>query len=211
MARAEFLCGYTQHCAPDCACCDFEACDCHSVCPSDCACSHDWQWSRHVVQCARANRSTTHSLLPATVTELNYEENYLDEFKPLVLIGKSSLLKLNLARNNLRELTNDTFCAAVNLREINLSQNPPLVTVISSLNEIFGCLKHLQTIVLSRDQFESDEDVSDGWFIDADHRDTAIIRVRRIAMQSPAGQSTYQRAGPGEDHLCSSRLLSHLC
>ena len=124
------------------------------------------------------------------MTELNYEENYLDQFKPFVLIGKTSLLKLNLARNNLRDLNNDTFCAAVNLREINLSQNPPLITLISSLNEIFGCLKYLQTIVLSRDQFESEEDVSDGWFIDSDHRDTAIIRVRRIAMQSPAGLSS---------------------
>ncbi|CAF1510238.1 unnamed protein product [Rotaria magnacalcarata] len=175
----ELLCAYSRHCASDCSCCDFEACDCHSVCPSDCSCSHDAQWSRHIVKCPQANLSNIHILLPQTITELDYEENNIEHIKPFVFVGKTSLKKLNLAKNNLQNLTNDMFCAASNLRELNLSQNPDLIKVFQNMNDLFGCLKYLQHIILSKDQINNKEPISNEWMIFSNSNDN-LVRLTRV-------------------------------
>jgi hypothetical protein len=91
-----------------------------------------------------------------------------------------SLIKLNLAKNNLRHLTNETFCAAVNLRELNLSQNPHLITISPIINELFGCLKHLQTIIISKEQIDKDGQISEGWMILPDHNNNdQTVRLTR--------------------------------
>ncbi len=183
--RNDFLCPYSSHCASDCSCCDFEACDCHAICPSDCSCSHNAQWSRHIVKCSRANLSTIHILLPQTVTELDYEENNIEQIRPFVFVGKTSLIKLNLAKTNLKYVTNDTFCAASNLRELNLSQNPDLIIILPIINQLFGCLKHLQYIILSKDQINKEEQISDGWMILSNSNDN-LVRLTRV-IQKPSG------------------------
>jgi len=183
ISRNDFLCPYSRHCASDCSCCDFEACDCHSVCPSDCSCSHDVQWSRHIVKCPQANLSNIHLLLPQTVTELDYEENNIEQIKPFVFVGKTSLIKLNLAKTNLKHLNNDTFCAASNLRELNLSQNPDLIIILPIINELFGCLKHLQNIILSKDQINKEEQISDGWMILSNSNDN-VVRLTRVIQKT---------------------------
>jgi len=176
----DLLCPYSRHCASDCTCCDFEACDCHSICPSECLCSHDALWSHHIVKCRKRNLLNIHFLLPETVTELNYEENNIEQLKPFVFVGKTLLIKLNLAKNNLRILTNETFCPALNLREINLSYNPNLMTILPNLNELFGCLKNLQYIILSKEQINEEEQISSGWTIDSNKK---LIRLIRITQQ----------------------------
>ncbi len=181
--RNDFLCSYSSHCASDCSCCDFEACDCHSVCPSDCSCSHNAHWSRHVIKCSRANLSNIHILLPQMVTELDYEENDIEQIKPFVFVGKTSLIKLNLAKNNLKHLTNDTFCAASNLRELNLSENPNLMKILPTINELFGCLKHLQYITLSKDQINKEEQISNGWMVLSNSNDN-VVRLTRVIQKS---------------------------
>jgi hypothetical protein len=183
ISRNDFLCPYSSHCASDCSCCDFEACDCHSICPSECSCSHDAQWSRHIVKCPRVNLSNIHILLPQTVTELDYEENDIQEIKPYVFIGKTSLIKLNLAKNNLKYLTNETFCGASNLRELNLSQNPDLITILPHINELFQCLKHLQHIILSKNQINKEQQISNGWMVLSNSNDN-VVRLTRIAQKS---------------------------
>ncbi len=183
LSRNDFLCSYSRHCASDCSCCDFEACDCHSVCPSDCSCSHDAQWSRHIVKCPQANLSNIHFLLPQTITELDYEENDISEIKPFAFVGKTSLTKLNLAKNHLKYLTNETFCAATNLREIDLSQNPDLITILPIIDELFRCLKHLQYITLSKDQINENEQISNGWMIISNSNDS-VVRLTRIVQKS---------------------------
>ena len=175
-----FLCSYSRHCASDCSCCDFEACDCHAVCPSDCSCSHDVQWSNHIVQCSQTNLTDIHLLLPQTVTELNYESNSLEELKPFVFVGKTSLQKLNLAKNKLKHLTNETFCAATNLKEINLSQNQDLINIQSRLNQLFSCLKHLQWVILSKNQINNQLEISDGWQIETNENDDTLVRLKRV-------------------------------
>jgi Leucine-rich repeat (LRR) protein len=183
LSRNDFLCSYSRHCASDCSCCDFEACDCHSVCPSDCSCSHDAQWSRHIVKCPQANLSNIHFLLPQTITELDYEENDISEIKPFAFVGKTSLTKLNLAKNHLKYLTNETFCAATNLREIDLSQNPDLITILPIIDELFRCLKHLQYITLSKDQINENEQISNEWMILSNSNDS-VVRLTRIVQKS---------------------------
>ncbi|CAF0886432.1 unnamed protein product [Adineta steineri] len=189
MSRNDLLCPYSRHCASDCSCCDFEACDCHFVCPSDCSCSHDAQWSRHIVKCPRTNLSDIHILLPQTITELDYEENDIEHIQPYVFIGKTSLIKLNLAKNNLQQLTNDTFCAASNLHELNLSYNPNLITIFPSINNLFQCLKHLQTIILSNDQITKEQPISDGWMILSNNNDSTV-HLTKILQKSSAILST---------------------
>jgi Leucine-rich repeat (LRR) protein len=180
--RNDLLCSYSRHCESGCSCCDFEACDCHSICPSDCSCSHDAQWSRHIVKCPRANLTNIHVLLPQGVTELDYDENNIEQIKPFVFVGKTSLIKLNLSKNNLKHLTNETFCAASHLREINLSQNPDFTTVLPNLNELFGCLKHLQSIILSNDQINNAK-ISNGWMVLSNSNDN-FFRVTRIEQKA---------------------------
>ncbi len=187
MSQGNFLCSYTRHCTSDCTCCDFEACDCHSICPSDCLCSHNTFWSYHLVKCRERNFFDIHHLLPETVTELNYEGNHIEELKSFVFMGKTLLTKLNLAKNNLRDLTNETFCPALNLREINLSYNPNLMSIVPNVNDLFGCLKYLQYIILSKEQINEDEQISSGWTIDYNDE---LIRLIRIAPQSSSSIKT---------------------
>ena len=179
ISRNNFLCSYSRHCASDCSCCDFEACDCHFICPSECSCSHDIQWSRHIVKCPRANLSNIQLALPQTITELDYEENYLEQIKPFAFLGKTSLQKLNLAKNNLDDLTNKTFCDASDLREINLSDNPKLITILPNLDEIFGCLKHLNYIILSKNQLDQNVQISNGWMVVSSNNDS-LVRLTRV-------------------------------
>ncbi|UJR37110.1 hypothetical protein I4U23_029814 [Adineta vaga] len=189
ISRNDLLCSYSRHCASDCSCCDFEACDCHFVCPSDCSCSHDAQWSRHLVKCPRTNLSDIHILLPQTTTELDYEGNNIEQIKPYVFIGKTSLIKLSLAKNHLRQLTNETFCSASNLRELNLSYNQDLITILPFIDELFQCLKHLQYIILSKDQINKEQQISNGWMI-MSNNDEDIVRLTRIQKQSTVITST---------------------
>jgi len=117
------------------------------------------------------------------VTELDYEENNLEQIKPFVFVGKTSLIKLNLANNHLKHLTNDTFCAASNLRELNLSQNADLMTILPIINDLFGCLKHLQHIILSKDQINKDEQISHGWMVLSNSNDN-LVRLTRVVQKS---------------------------
>ena len=191
ISRNDFLCSYSRHCASDCSCCDFEACDCHFVCPSECSCAHDIHWSRHLVQCPNANLSNIHLLLPQTITQLDYQDNQIEQIKPFVFVGKTSLTKLNLARNRLRQLANDTFCAASNLREINLSDNPDLMNIPSIIEDSFRCLKYLQNIIFSKDQMKKEQQISQEWMILSNSNDE-IVRLTR-AEPKPSGLITQKR------------------
>ncbi|CAF1345664.1 unnamed protein product [Adineta ricciae] len=179
---SDFQCYYTRHCAPDCSCCDFEACDCHSVCPSECLCSHDTLWSHHVVKCRQKDLLQVHSLLPETITELSYEENHIEHIKPFVFVGKTFLTKVNFAKNHIRNLTNETFCAATNLEEINLSYNSNLMQILPNLNELFACLKHLQYVILSNEQVNDGETISFGWKIE--QSDDLIYAIRTTELST---------------------------
>jgi len=186
----DFLCSYSRHCASDCSCCDFEACDCHSVCPSECLCSHNTLWSHHIVKCHQVNLSHIHILLPETITELNYQGNHIEQIKPFVFVGKTLLTKINLANNNLQHIPNDTFCAALNLREINLSHNRNLMTILSNINELFACLKHLQTIILSNEQINQEQQISPGWTMDSNND---LIYLTRVTEQTSSGLFKYSK------------------
>ncbi|CAF2937286.1 unnamed protein product [Rotaria sp. Silwood2] len=179
MSQDNFLCSYSQYCASDCSCCDFEACDCHSVCPSECLCLHDSSWLNHIVQCQQRNLFDIHIHLPETVTELNYEENNIEQLQPFVFVGKNLLIKLNLAKNNIKNLTNDIFCGASNLHEINLSYNRNLMIKLSNINELFSCLKYLEYIILSKEQIYKDEQINIGWMIKSNNNLIRLIRIKQ--------------------------------
>lgn len=184
MSHNDFHCTYSQHCTSDCSCCDFEACDCHFICPRECLCFHDTLWSNHIIQCQQKNLTDLHNHLPETVTELNYEDNHIEDLKSFMFIGKNSLIKLNLAKNDINNITKETFCTAPNLYEINLSHNRNLMGVASNMNGLFSCLQYLRYVILSREQIYDDEDISDGWIIDSNDD---LVRLKRIQEQLSSG------------------------
>lgn len=175
----EFLCSYDRHCTNDCTCCDFEACDCHSVCPDDCHCSHDVQWRRHVVQCPQANLSSVHLLLPQTITELDYSDNQIEQIQSNSFIGKTFLKKLDFTRNNLQYIDNQTFCAATNLQEIIFIGNPSLHLTFDDLNRWSACLSKLQSIIIEKSQFNQPSLTDDGWKIGRYNNTDHILRLTR--------------------------------
>ncbi|CAF1227587.1 unnamed protein product [Rotaria sp. Silwood1] len=178
ISQNNFLCSYSQYCSLDCSCCDFEACDCHSICPSECLCLHNSLWSNHIVQCQQKKLSNIHIHLPETITELNYEENNIEQLQSFIFIGKNLLTKLNLAKNNIKNLTNDIFCGASNLYEINLSYNKNLIIKLSNINILFSCLKYLQYIILSKEQINKDEEIINiGWIIESNNDIIRLIRI----------------------------------
>lgn len=184
ISRDDLLCNYSRHCTSDCTCCEFEACDCHAVCPDDCHCSHDVQWTRHLVQCPDVNRTEMHLLLPQTITELNYQGNQIEEIKPYSLIGKTALKKLHLMKNNLTRISNETFCAAMNLEELDLSENPSLRIAMSNLNDFFGCLKKLKHLILSREQLMDFHSISPGWMFLSNPISDRRIRLTHASEQA---------------------------
>ena len=146
-----------------------------------------------------------HILLPESMTELNYESNHLHTINPLVFLGKIHLQKLNLARNNLQNFTNETFCSAKNLHEINFSTNPQLMNILSNLNQLFACLKSLQYVYLSREQMQ--EEISEQWLIDDENGEH--IRLKRITttMISIIHQEFYTTTSFIEHHQAFILLL----
>ncbi|CAF3799622.1 unnamed protein product [Rotaria sordida] len=190
ISQDNFLCPYSQYCASDCSCCDFEACDCHSVCPSECLCLHDSLWSNHIVQCQQKNLFDIHIHLPETITELNYEENNIEQLQSFIFIGKNLLIKLNLARNNIKNLTNDIFCGASNLYEINLSYNKNLIIKFSYINELFSCLKYLKYIILSKEQIYNDEEINTEWIMELNNDLIRLIRIKQQLSLSTYNLST---------------------
>jgi hypothetical protein len=183
------MCTYTRHCPSDCFCCEFEACDCHSVCPIDCQCSYDATWSTHIVQC---NRSDMPRLLPETMTEFHFHDNHLEYLPSTLFIGKTRLIKLNLARNQLQSIGNDTFCSAMNLEQIDLNSNKQLRIDLRTIDELVQCLKHLQIMVLSREQLVNEIDIDQRWTIENDRDETNLVRIRRrtISLNSLFDRST---------------------
>lgn len=192
ISRDDLLCNYSRHCTSDCTCCEFEACDCHAVCPDDCLCSHDVLWTRHLVQCPHVNLTEIHLLLPQTITELNYQGNQIEEIKSYSLIGKNVLKKFDLMKNNLTNVTNETFCAAVNLEELNLSENPFLKISMSNLNYLFGCLKKLKLLILTREQLSDLHSISPGWMFLSNPIFDRRIRLTHTAEQT-LGKNFFDR------------------
>jgi Leucine-rich repeat (LRR) protein len=188
--RDELLCHYSRHCSSDCACCDFEACDCHSVCPNDCSCLHDRAWHRHLVHCPHANLTAIHLLLPQTITELDYSNNRIDEIQPFLFVGKSSLQSLRLSNNQLKSINNETFCAATQLQQLDLSGNPSIVISLTTLDHLFRCLLHLKDLIISEDQIDQHQSLDPGWILLSNNVHDRTIRLTRLVKTS-TGQSGY--------------------
>ncbi|CAF1026468.1 unnamed protein product, partial [Didymodactylos carnosus] len=104
-----------------------------------------------IVNCSLANLTDIPQLLPEKVTELSYESNNIQTIKSYVFVGKTSLLSLNLAHNNLTHFDNNTFCTIPNLEYLDLTHNP----IILDNFDIFKCLEHLHVIILSHEQLKN--------------------------------------------------------
>lgn len=89
MKPQDFLCNYKTHCFALCHCCEFDACDCEMICPSNCTCAHDTQWSANVVNCAHTGHTAVPERLPMDSTEVYLDGNNIPTLKSHTFIGKN--------------------------------------------------------------------------------------------------------------------------
>ncbi|KFD54302.1 hypothetical protein M514_04844 [Trichuris suis] len=66
-----FVCAYDHFCMVDCPCCEFDSCDCNSVCPADCSCYHDATLTLNKVICSGADIQPKN--VPMLATEIRMD------------------------------------------------------------------------------------------------------------------------------------------
>lgn len=181
--ETEFLCSYLQRCDENCFCCEFEACDCHWICPKGCSCFNEFDWSRNIIRCENLNLTRFHDEIPESSTDLIYRENRLKRIPPSIFIGKSRLKRIDLSRNQLTTIDSRSFCAAQSLNELNLSENKNLRVNLSKFDDIFKCLKKLRLVIMSDEQIFDTTNLSPLWSIEFDGNFATIRRKSKYYSQ----------------------------
>lgn len=113
----DFLCPYRTHCFALCHCCDFDACDCEMICPTNCSCYHDQSWSTNVVDCSAGGGASSGTELltdipvriPMDATDVYLDGNNLGQLLNHAFIGKKNLRTLLLNSSSIATLQNYTF------------------------------------------------------------------------------------------------------
>ncbi|XP_026476085.1 toll-like receptor 7 [Ctenocephalides felis] len=128
MKSSNFLCEYKSHCFVLCHCCDFFACDCEMICPSNCKCLNNLNWSTNIVDCgSSANNGTSSTEIPKNIpiyaTEIYLDGNIFQKLDNHVFIGRKNLQKLYLNSSNVEVISNETFAGLLNLQTLDLSNN----------------------------------------------------------------------------------------
>ncbi|XP_026465274.1 toll-like receptor 7 [Ctenocephalides felis] len=128
MKSSNFLCEYKSHCFALCHCCDFFACDCEMICPSNCKCLNNLNWSTNIVDCgSSANNGTSSTEIPKNIpiyaTEIYLDGNIFQKLDNHVFIGRKNLQKLYLNSSNVEVISNKTFAGLLNLQTLDLSNN----------------------------------------------------------------------------------------
>ncbi|XP_063535089.1 toll-like receptor 6 [Cydia strobilella] len=159
MSPSDFLCPYESHCFALCHCCDFVACDCEMICPSNCRCYHDITWNANVVDCSNAGYTEVPDRIPMDATEIYLDGNDISHLGNHVFIGKKKLQVLYLNNTKLMEVNNQTFKGVDSLRVLHLENNK-LVELkgdeflhLNNLNELY--LDHNAIVHVANNTFSS--------------------------------------------------------
>ncbi|CAF4568789.1 unnamed protein product, partial [Didymodactylos carnosus] len=99
----------------------------------------------------------------------------IQNIKSYIFVGKTSLVSLNLAHNNLTYLDNDTFCTVPNLEYLDLTYNP----IILDNFDIFMCLERLHVIILSNEQLKNKTNIllPYSWNIYSKNQNLNLFRI----------------------------------
>ncbi|KRY65055.1 Slit -like protein 2 protein [Trichinella pseudospiralis] len=117
----QFLCPYETVCADGCLCCEFEICDCKSVCPVGCHCEHDSRsGSVNRVRCSRAVLPWS---IPMQASEILLDGVRLLELAKHAFLGRYKLRRLQLNHTQLHTVAQLAFSRLSALTVLDLSDN----------------------------------------------------------------------------------------
>ncbi|CAH2047394.1 unnamed protein product, partial [Iphiclides podalirius] len=119
----DFLCKYDSHCPEDCGCCDFNFCNCRTVCPSNCSCYHDSTKTTNVVDCSVKESDVVPAELPISATHIYLDGNIYNELNGTVFVSMRKAVVMYLNSSNIVSLHNDSFNTLVDLRILHLDNN----------------------------------------------------------------------------------------
>lgn len=120
---SQFLCAYKTHCFALCTCCDFDACDCEMICPTNCTCYFDGSWSANIVDCAGAGYTQMPSRIPMDATEVYIDGNNFGELTSHSFLGRKNLKVLYANNSNIAAIYNHTFSGLKRLTVLHLENN----------------------------------------------------------------------------------------
>lgn len=120
---SQFLCAYKTHCFALCTCCDFDACDCEMICPTNCTCYFDGTWSANIVDCAGAGYTSMPSRIPMDATEVYIDGNNFGELTSHSFLGRKNLKVLYANNSNIAAIYNHTFSGLKRLSVLHLENN----------------------------------------------------------------------------------------
>lgn len=121
----DFLCKYETMCFALCHCCDFDACDCEMICPTNCTCYHDQTWNTNVVDCGGGGQpaNVLPKKVPMDTTVLYLDGNIINELQNNAFIGRKNLIELYLNNSALHRLQKRALAGLHSLEIIHLQQN----------------------------------------------------------------------------------------
>lgn len=120
---SQFLCAYKTHCFALCTCCDFDACDCEMICPTNCTCYFDGSWSSNIVDCAGSGYTQMPSRIPMDATEVYIDGNNFGELTSHSFLGRKNLKVLYANNSNIAAIYNHTFSGLKRLSVLHLEHN----------------------------------------------------------------------------------------
>lgn len=125
-SEEQFLCQYDMECAKrsTCDCCDFDACDCKMICPTNCTCFHSVSSTSNVVDCSNAGYANrVPEKIPMNTTVLYLDGNTIRTLSTHAFLGRKILRVLYLNSSNVERVQNRTFHGLKELEVLHLDDN----------------------------------------------------------------------------------------
>uniref|UniRef100_T1GQR7 TIR domain-containing protein n=1 Tax=Megaselia scalaris TaxID=36166 RepID=T1GQR7_MEGSC len=156
LSTSDFVCKYDRFCPDTCHCCDFDNCNCEMVCPQNCSCFHDANWTTNIVDCGKQNLNTLPKKIPTGVTDLYLDALYLNgsnivNIEHSTFTTMHTLEVLHLENNKLQTLEGYEFAHLSLLKELYLHNN--LLNNIG--NSTFAPLVSLQILRIDNNRLTS--------------------------------------------------------
>ncbi|CDW55489.1 LRR 4 and LRR 5 and LRR 7 and LRR 1 and TIR and L RR 8 and LRR 6 domain containing protein [Trichuris trichiura] len=121
-----FVCAYDHFCMVDCPCCEFDSCDCNSVCPADCSCYHDATLTLNKVVCSAAEVQPKNVPMLATEIRMDGVSAGGGDSRRLprnAFLGRHRLRQLYLNSSRLGRIDEKAFNDLAALWLLDLSEN----------------------------------------------------------------------------------------
>ncbi|KAG6447430.1 toll-like receptor 7 [Manduca sexta] len=119
----DFLCKYDTYCPEDCHCCDFNNCNCKTICPINCSCYHDSTKSTSVIDCSVKQLKLVPQSFPVDATHIYLDGNVYSELNETVFMSMRNAFVIYLNSSNVVTISNNTFSTLHDLRILHLDNN----------------------------------------------------------------------------------------